>query len=540
MRRIVLAGASALALAPAAAHAGTCTGNALVTLDGGAITNVEWPRRSASELAGRVVSNATLETTYTLALRDDASVATATVSAHADGDPAKAEARQIPSGAVFWADRMPSSLEQVVLRARAIAGAAGPATVTVPLAAASKMVPATAQVERIDANDFALTVGPRHYDVIVDDRGCMIAATLAGFGLTFERRELAPEAYPLVGRYAAPAGAKYTATDVAIAAPQGHTLAGTLTRPDGKGRVPAVVMITGISKHERNEGNPPFTPFRDVADVLGRAGIAVLRVDDRGAGKSTGDFDKATSFDEADDVRTELAWLRKQPGINPKRVGLVGHSEGAFIALVVASTDPTLAAIVLLAGSGVPGEQLNTWQTINTVTHDPSVPASQRDAEIAKELADRHDWSPRDVAFVAAESGGLREEGHGAGADASGRDRPARAAALGGAARRGDARRRQHGRVRAHAAGGEPHAVPGQRRQPAGVAVAAELAAVERAARRRDGVADREARRREDVITRRRRRASTDPRATGGAGTCARAACAAPDSASPRIRGGPS
>jgi len=119
-------------------------------------------------------------------------------------------------------------------------------------------------------------------------------------------------------------------------------------------------------------------------------------------GASTGAFDKATSFDEADDVRAELAWLRRQPGIDPKRVGLVGHSEGAFIALVVAAGDPSLAAIALLAGSGVPGEQLNTWQTIQTVTHDPAVPPERRDAEIKKLLADRSDWTVRDTAFVSA------------------------------------------------------------------------------------------------------------------------------------------
>ncbi len=148
---------------------------------------------------------------------------------------------------------------------------------------------------------------------------------------------------------------------------------------------------------------PPFTPFRDLADVLGRAGIAVLRVDDRGVGASTGDFDKATSFDEADDVRVELAWLRKQAGIDAARVGLVGHSEGGLIALVVAAMDSWLAAIVLLAGSGVPGEQLNTWQTVQTVEHDPSVPPDRRAAEIEKQLADRSDSSSRDIAFVAAD-----------------------------------------------------------------------------------------------------------------------------------------
>jgi dienelactone hydrolase len=383
----------------ARADAPVCAGNALVTLDDGAIVNVEWPERTAGELRGRAVTNATLATEYQIALRPDGSVASVATTAHAlDGKPVT-DQREVPAGAVFWSDRLPSTLEQIVLRARAV----GAASQAVPLVAASKDVPRHAQVERIDLHDWTVAIGPRSYDVVIDDAGCLRAATLAAYGIAFERRDVAPEAYPLEGRYAAPHGAPYTATEVQIATPAGHVLAGTLTRPRSAGRVPAVVMITGISKHERNEGNPPFTPFRDIADALGRTGIAVLRVDDRGVGASTGAFDKATSFDEADDVRAELAWLRRQPGIDPKRVGLVGHSEGAFIALVVAAGDPSVAAIALLAGSGVPGEQLNTWQTIQTVTHDPAVPPERRDAEIKKLLADRSDWTVRDTAFVSAD-----------------------------------------------------------------------------------------------------------------------------------------
>lgn len=396
--------ACAVLLAASGAHAETpptpvCAGRAIVTLDDGAVVNVEWPVRTADELRGRAITNATLETDYRLALRADGSVASIeSTTRTADGEP-QSSRLEGADGSVFWSDRMPSSLEQLVRRARV----AGGVTTVVPLVAASKDVPKQATVERIDPGDWTVTIGPRQYGVVVDDAGCMLAATLAAYGITFERRDVAVEAYPLEGRYTAPKSAPYSATDVTIPAPEGHVLAGTLTRPAGRKRVPAVVMITGISKHERNEGNPPFGPFRDVADVLGRAGIAVLRVDDRGVGASTGDFAKATSFDEADDVRTELAWLRRQPGIDPNRVGVVGHSEGGLIALVVAAGDPSLAAVVILAGSGVPGEQLNRWQTINTVEHDASIPPDRRAAEVERLLADRSDWSARDKAFVATD-----------------------------------------------------------------------------------------------------------------------------------------
>jgi uncharacterized protein len=390
--------AVAISAHPTHATPSACAGNALVTLDGNAIVNVEWPERTADRLTGRAITNATLETTYQLALASDASVTDVTSTSRTLDDAKPTDHRSLAAGSVWWSDRTPSSLEQIVQRARALGGS----HVAVSLAAASKDVPALATVDRIDDDNWTVTLGARHYDVQLD-RGCLIAATLAAYGLTFERRDVAASAYPLADRYAAPPGAPYTATDITIPTPKGHVLAGTLTRPKAGGRVPAAVMITGISRHERNEGPPPFGPFRDIADVLGRAGIAVLRVDDRGVGHSTGDFDKATSFDEADDVRSELAWLRAQSGIDPTRIALVGHSEGGLIALVVASTDSKLSAIVLLAGSGVPGEQLNTWQTTETVEHDPAIPADRRAAELAKQLADRSDWSPRDIAFVATD-----------------------------------------------------------------------------------------------------------------------------------------
>jgi uncharacterized protein len=139
-------------------------------------------------------------------------------------------------------------------------------------------------------------------------------------------------------------------------------------------------------------------PLRDLADALTRTGIAVLRVDDRGMGKSTGDHAPSTTYDEADDVQTEVAWLRRQPGIDPKRIALVGYSEGGLIDLMVASKDLLLAAIVSLDGSGVPGAQLAREQTEQNVAHDPSVSAAEREKEIEKELAEP--MTPRESVFL--------------------------------------------------------------------------------------------------------------------------------------------
>jgi pimeloyl-ACP methyl ester carboxylesterase len=113
-------------------------------------------------------------------------------------------------------------------------------------------------------------------------------------------------------------------------------------------------MITGSGAQDRDESLLGHKPFLVIADRLTRSGVAVLRYDDRGFAKSTGDFSKATIADFAIDAEAASVWLRKQPGIDPKRVGLIGHSEGGVIAPMVAVKDPKVAFIVMVAGPGAP------------------------------------------------------------------------------------------------------------------------------------------------------------------------------------------
>jgi pimeloyl-ACP methyl ester carboxylesterase len=146
----------------------------------------------------------------------------------------------------------------------------------------------------------------------------------------------------------------YREVEAAIPSAPGVVLAGTLTLPPGPGPFPAAVMITGSGAQDRDETLLGHKPFLVIADRLTRSGIAVLRYDDRGFAKSTGDFAKATVPDFAIDAEAASAWLRKQPGIDPKRVGLIGHSEGGIVAPMVAVKDPKVAFIVMIAGPGAP------------------------------------------------------------------------------------------------------------------------------------------------------------------------------------------
>jgi pimeloyl-ACP methyl ester carboxylesterase len=135
-------------------------------------------------------------------------------------------------------------------------------------------------------------------------------------------------------------------------------LAGTLTLPPGSGPFPAVLLITGSGAQDRDEKIFGHKPFLVIADFLTRRGIAVLRVDDRGVGGSTGDLSKATEDDLTDDALAGVNFLRGRADIQPARIGLIGHSEGADIAARAAPRSDSVAFIVMLGGTGIPGEEL--------------------------------------------------------------------------------------------------------------------------------------------------------------------------------------
>jgi dipeptidyl aminopeptidase/acylaminoacyl peptidase len=215
------------------------------------------------------------------------------------------------------------------------------------------------------------------------------------YPLTFRRSEQAagtptptptPKPKP---DYSAPADAPYIAEEVVMKTPAGHTLAGTLTLPKGassKQPVSAIVTATGSGPQDRDEniGLPGFRPFRQLADALGRRGIAVLRMDDRGTGASGGTFKGSTSADFAEDVRAGLAYLRTRPEIRSDRLGVLGHSEGAVIAPMVAEKEPTLRAIVLLAGVAQPGRSALHFQLKNQIEHNSKLTPEMRDSQIAE------------------------------------------------------------------------------------------------------------------------------------------------------------
>jgi dienelactone hydrolase len=139
-------------------------------------------------------------------------------------------------------------------------------------------------------------------------------------------------------------------------------LAGTLTLPPNEGVYPAVILISGSGPQNRDEELMGHKPFLVLADHLTKNGFAVLRYDDRGTAASGGDFKTATSFDFATDAQAALEYLASRKEINRKKIGMMGHSEGGIIAPMVAGKSKKAAFIVLLAGTGIRGDQLLLMQ----------------------------------------------------------------------------------------------------------------------------------------------------------------------------------
>lgn len=168
---------------------------------------------------------------------------------------------------------------------------------------------------------------------------------------------------------------------------QGVTLAGTLTLPAGTGPFPAAILISGSGPQDRNEEVFGHKPFWVIADYLTRQGIAVLRYDDRGVGKSKGNFATATSRDFATDAEAALTFLQARADIDGKKIGFIGHSEGGIIAPMIAARKPQVAFIILLAGPGLPGADIIRRQVV-LVSKAEGIPeaATKLQGELQDEL----------------------------------------------------------------------------------------------------------------------------------------------------------
>ena len=207
-------------------------------------------------------------------------------------------------------------------------------------------------VVRFEARALSLS-----YEGKLNNDGAEIVGELkqgpATFPVTFKRTEKAPT----LGRPQDPQKPyPYSEEEVSYENTTDKVkLTGTLTLPSSKTRVPAVVLITGSGAQDRNETIMGHRPFLVLADHLTRRGIAVLRVDDRGAGGSAPGSPSATSENYAEDVLAGIAFLKGRKEIDLRKIGLIGHSEGGMIGPIAAARSKDIAFIVMMAGIGQTG-----------------------------------------------------------------------------------------------------------------------------------------------------------------------------------------
>ncbi len=194
--------------------------------------------------------------------------------------------------------------------------------------------------------------------------------------------------------YAPEPGAPYTAEEVRIPTSKGHTLAGTLTLPTMvKPPYPALLLITGSSPQDRDhlqdrrEPVSYYRPFRQIADAISRKGIAVLRVDDQGTGCSKGrQLEEVTIQERTDDSRAEIQYLRGRKEIDASRIGLLGLSEGANIGPMIAASDQTVQAIVMMAPTATNGYKIIEYQRRLKLNERKDLSASEKERELKKSM----------------------------------------------------------------------------------------------------------------------------------------------------------
>ena len=301
------------------------------------------------------------------------------------GGPTRTERLGTKAGALPYINPSFALLEVFLRRAKTLG--TNPAEVSAFMVNGGQTFPVS--IARLGADSMLLTMAGGAMRLRVDGGGRILGGAIPAQTTTLERVGSSSVGMAMEKPdYSAPIGAPYTAMDVTVPTPMGHSLAGTLTIPAGAtsaAPVPAVVTITGSGSEDRDEAIPMFKgfrPFREFADSLARRGIAVLRMDDRGFGGSGGDAATATSADFAKDIQAGLAWLRTRPEIDRTRLGLIGHSEGGLIAPMVANDEPALKGIVLLAGPAYTGRQILNFQLGNTIKNDTSLKPATRDSSL--------------------------------------------------------------------------------------------------------------------------------------------------------------
>lgn len=213
--------------------------------------------------------------------------------------------------------------------------------------------------QKIAATRFALIVanpppgGDLPMSVWTDAAGNLLRMSVPAQGLDLAREDVASVA-TRTSSFAVPG-------DEGVRIPaSGFNLAASVAKPQNAARpLPALILIGGSGPIDRDGHVAGIPVLGQIAADLVAAGFFVVRYDKRGVGQSGGRTETATIADYAEDVRAIITWLEKdRKDVDKERIGLIGHSEGAWVAMMTAARDRRVAAVALLAGPGARGSEL--------------------------------------------------------------------------------------------------------------------------------------------------------------------------------------
>jgi alpha-beta hydrolase superfamily lysophospholipase len=399
-------GMMTLMLVPAVLAAQAPEQNSFYLTHGTDTIIVERMSRTATELRGEFVDRARGGLMqYVATLTPDASIsklsihyyrtaddnvgdtATFTIAGdHITAQMGSAAAVSIPAvdGALPIINPSVAFLEQLLLHAKAMHG---PEKVVVPVFIVGTPQPMPATVTAVGKDSVTLRYASVTMVFAISPDGHIQSGVVPAQQVSVTRGPALGKLLSVRRDYSAPRNAPYTAEDVVVHTPSGLKLTGTLTVPKARasGRAPAVITITGSGSEDRDEqaaALPNYRPFREIADTLGRRGIAVLRLDDRGINGSDIGPRTATSADFADDIRAGIAYLRSRDEIDRARIGIIGHSEGGIIAPMIAETDSSIRALVLLAAPASPGRAIVTSQQHYVIDTVMKLTGARREAAL--------------------------------------------------------------------------------------------------------------------------------------------------------------
>jgi uncharacterized protein len=219
---------------------------------------------------------------------------------------------------------------------------------------------------------------PLDIEIWGDEQGRLLRVSIPAQSLEFAREDIASVSTRIVTM------SRSNDEDIRIPA-NGFSLAGTLSKPqDAPGRLPAVILVSGSGTTDRDENLFGIPIFGQIADALADAGFLVLRYDKRGVGQSGGRTEAARLEHFAEDARAAVKAMSDRKDVDRKRLAVIGHSEGGWIALMAAKDD-RVAAVGLISTVGVTGSELNLYQVRHGLERSTR-PETERKATVDLQL----------------------------------------------------------------------------------------------------------------------------------------------------------